>query len=231
MSRHRGHSHTMWGPRVVTSRHLPPSKPVNHSLRVWRWGIFWVDQVLSTTVWLYASVEVQLFANKVCNLRSYAIKAGVRDTEPQARGNTRTFVWIGSGVTPLKWPQQPKSHNPRIVAVHNSAISNQFLLPTEPSTDIEQTRGIIHSWSDDGGGWAGPGTRGNTAPADQMELRWGWHVVIETRHIHRESDFLLRLIKTFLSFNEKNSKFKSAKVRIQKYTNWIRLEEGCKAGS
>ena len=113
-------------------------------------------------------MEVQLFANKVCNLRSYAIKAGVRDTEPQARGNTRTFVWIGSGVTPLKWPQQPKSHNPRIVAVHNSAISNQFLLPTEPSTDIEQTQGIIHSWSDDGGGWAGQGT-GGTQP---LLIRW-----------------------------------------------------------
>ena len=173
-------------------------------------------------------MEVQLFANKVCNVRSYAIKAGVRDTEPQARGNTRTFVWIGSGVTPLKWPQQPKSHNPRIVAVHNSAISNQFLLPTEPSTDIEQGNNSFLIWWWRGMSWTG--TRGNTAPADQMELRWGWHVVIETRHIHRESDFLLRLIKTFLSFNEKNSKFKSAEVQTQKYTNWIRLEEGCKAG-
>ncbi len=144
-----------------------------------------------------------LFVNKACNLQSE-----VRHYNwcpwywARARGETRTFVWIGSGVTPLKWPQQPKSHNPALSHCTTQPLATSSCFPPTNNQAKILRRRRIHSWSDAGGGWAGERSMWSWelrpwSDGAQMGLTCcDWN---ET--YHRESDFLLRLIKTFLSFN------------------------------
>ena len=115
-----GHVTPVWSPATTCQR----QNLSIISLRVWRWGIFLVYFVSFLVKWFL------LFVNKACNLQSE-----VRHYNwcpwywARARGKTRTFVWIGSGVTPLKWPQQPKSHNPALSHCTTQPLATSSCFP------------------------------------------------------------------------------------------------------
>ena len=190
-------------PGVVTSHHLPASKPVNHFSPCVAMRYFLVYFVSFLVKWFL------LFVNKACNLQSE-----VRHYNwcpwywARARGKTRTFVWIGSGVTPLKWPQQPKSHNPALSHCTTQPLATSSCFPPTNNRaenryreETENAPFLIRWWRGMSRGeeleHGEQGTERPWSDAAQMGLTCcDWN---ET--YHRESDFLLRLIKTFLSFN------------------------------
>ena len=197
------HGHVTWGPQCG---HQPPPASVKTCQSFL--SVCGDEAFFSVFCIFFVKMILILFVNKACNLQSE-----VRHYNwcpwywARARGKTRTFVWIGSGVTPLKWPQQPKSHNPALSHCTTQPLATSSCFP--PTNNQAENRYreetentfLIRSWR---GMCRGEelehvelGTQRPWSDGAQMGLTCcDWN---ET--YHRESDFLLRLIKTFLSFN------------------------------
>ena len=159
---------------------------------------------INCQIFFYAFIESLVKQGKdcsvwVCSLQSVsATKTDVGDTEPRvwAGGITRTlhvtFVWMCPAVTPLKWPQQP---NTIIPALSHCKLGQWQPVPASHKTEVSK--------------WISRRRRIECSIPDLMEgddpgaaLSWSTELSSELtccdwNETYRQSDFLLRLIKTF----------------------------------